>query len=52
MTSAATTAGITSLAAKGVDIILVIPDAGPGEAHVAAMQAATDAGATVVAVRV
>jgi ribose transport system substrate-binding protein len=46
---AATTAGITSLAAKGVDIILVIPDAGPGEAHVPAMQAATDAGSTVVA---
>lgn len=44
----ATTAGITSLAAKGVNIILVIPDAGPGEAHVAAMQAATTAGATVV----
>lgn len=46
---AATTAGITSLAAKGVDIILVIPDAGPGEAHVPAMQQATDAGSTVVA---
>ena len=31
-----TTSGITSLAAKGTDIILVIPDAGPGEAHLPA----------------
>lgn len=46
---AATTAAVTSMAAKGIDIILVIPDAGPGEAHVPAMQQATDAGSTVVA---
>lgn len=45
----ATTAAITSMAAKGIDIILVIPDAGPGEAHVPAMQQATTAGSTVVA---
>jgi ribose transport system substrate-binding protein len=46
---AATTAAITSFAAKNTDIILVIPDAGPGEAHLAAMKQATDAGSVVVA---
>lgn len=45
---AATTAGITSYAAKGVDIILVIPDAGPGEAHLPAIKQATAAGSLVV----
>jgi ribose transport system substrate-binding protein len=43
-----TTSGITSLAAKGTDIILVIPDAGPGEAHLPAIRQATQAGSTVV----
>ena len=43
-----TTAGITSLAAKGTDIILVIPDAGPGEAHLPAIRQATQAGSIVV----
>ena len=43
-----TTSGITSLAAKGTDIILVIPDAGPGEAHLAAIRQATQAGSIVV----
>ena len=43
-----TTAGITSLAAKGIDIILVIPDAGPGEAHLPAIRQATQAGSIVV----
>jgi ribose transport system substrate-binding protein len=46
---AATTSAITSMAAKGTDLILVIPDAGPGEAHLPALQTATDAGSTVVA---
>ncbi|MFE7844204.1 substrate-binding domain-containing protein [Microbacterium sp. NPDC057407] len=44
----ATTSGITSLAAKGTDIILVIPDAGPGEAHLPAIRQATDAGSIVI----
>ncbi len=44
----ATTSGITSLAAKGIDIILVIPDAGPGEAHLPAIRQATEAGSVVV----
>jgi ribose transport system substrate-binding protein len=43
-----TTSAITSMAAKGVDIILVIPDAGPGKAHVPAMRQATQAGSIVV----
>lgn len=43
-----TTSGITSLAAKGTDIILVIPDAGPGEAHLPAIRQATQAGSLVV----
>lgn len=43
-----TTSGITSLAAKGTDIILVIPDAGPGEAHLPAIKQASDAGSIVV----
>ena len=43
-----TTSGITSLAAKGTDIILVIPDAGPGEAHLAAIRQATQAGSIVI----
>lgn len=43
-----TTSGITSLAAKGTDIILVIPDAGPGEAHLPAIRQATQAGSVVV----
>lgn len=44
-----TTSGITSLAAKGTKIILVIPDAGPGEAHLPAIRQASQAGSTVVA---
>jgi ribose transport system substrate-binding protein len=44
----ATTTGITSLAAKGTDIILVIPDAGPGEAHLPAIRQATQAGSYVI----
>ena len=44
----ATTSGITSLAAKGTDIILVIPDAGPGEAHLPAIRQATQAGSIVI----
>lgn len=44
----ATNSGITSLAAKGTDIILVIPDAGPGEAHLPAIRQATQAGSIVV----
>lgn len=43
-----TTGGITSLAAKGTDIILVIPDAGPGEAHLPAIRQATQAGSIVI----
>jgi len=44
----ATTSGITSLAAKGTDVILVIPDAGPGEAHLPAIRQATQAGSIVI----
>ncbi|MFD2415088.1 substrate-binding domain-containing protein [Amycolatopsis pigmentata] len=44
----ATLAGITSLTTKGVNVLLVIPDAGPGASHLAAMRAATRAGVTVV----
>ncbi len=43
-----TTSGITSLAAKGTDVILVIPDAGPGEAHLPAIRQATQAGSIVI----
>ncbi|WP_235923770.1 substrate-binding domain-containing protein [Microcella pacifica] len=46
----ATTSGITSLAAKGTDIILVVPTAGPGEAHLPAMRQAVSAGSYVVAI--
>jgi ribose transport system substrate-binding protein len=46
----ATTSAITSMAAKGVNIIMVIPDAGPGEAHLPAMKTATQAGSIVMAV--
>ncbi|ARJ06723.1 hypothetical protein GCM10010988_20240 [Cnuibacter physcomitrellae] len=45
----ATTAAITSMAAKGTDIVLVIPDAGPGEAHLSALRGAVQSGSTVVA---
>ncbi len=45
----ATTAAITSMAAKGTDIVLVIPDAGPGEAHLSALRSAVQTGSTVVA---
>ncbi|TAJ48128.1 MAG: hypothetical protein EPO52_08110 [Herbiconiux sp.] len=45
----ATTAAITSMAAKGTDIVLVIPDAGPGEAHLSALRSAVQSGSTVVA---
>ena len=44
----ATNQAIVSMAAKGVDLILVIPDAGPGAAHLPAIRRATKAGATVV----
>lgn len=44
----ATNSAITSLAAKGTDIILVIPDAGPGEAHLPAIRTATQSGSIVV----
>lgn len=45
----ATTSAITSMAAKGTNIILVIPDAGPGQAHDQAMRTAMQAGSTVMA---
>lgn len=45
---AATTSAITSMAAKGVQLILAIPDAGPGEAHLPALRTATEAGSIVV----
>lgn len=45
---AATTSAITSYAAEGYEIILAIPDAGPGEAHLPALRTATDAGSVVV----
>ncbi|GAA1031675.1 hypothetical protein GCM10009557_27730 [Virgisporangium ochraceum] len=44
----ATLAGITGLASKGVDVLLVIPDAGPGAAHLSAIRQAKNAGATVI----
>lgn len=44
----ATNQAIVSMAAKGVDLILVIPDAGPGEAHLPAIRTAAQSGATVV----
>jgi len=44
----ATNQAIVSMAAKGVDLILVIPDAGPGESHLPAIRRATGSGATVV----
>lgn len=44
----ATTSAITSMAAKGIGIILVIPDAGPGDAHLPAIRTATKAGSIVV----
>lgn len=44
----ATTAAITSMAAKGTDVVLVIPDAGPGEAHLSALRSAVQSGSTVV----
>ncbi|MFB2579895.1 substrate-binding domain-containing protein [Herbiconiux sp. P15] len=45
----ATTAAITSMAAQGTDVVLVIPDAGPGEAHLSALRSAVQSGSTVVA---
>ena len=39
---AATTSAITSMAAKGIDIIMVIPDAGPGEAAPSALRGPPD----------
>lgn len=44
----ATNQAIVSMAAKGVDLILVIPDAGPGQAHLPAIRTASRNGATVV----
>ena len=44
----ATTSAITSFAAKGDKIILVIPDGGPGAAQLAAIRTATKAGSIVV----
>jgi len=44
----ATNQAIVSMAAQGVNLILVIPDAGPGEAMLPAIRRATQAGATVV----
>jgi ribose transport system substrate-binding protein len=44
----ATLAGITSLTSKGVNVLLVVADAGPGAAHLPALRAATKAGVTVV----
>ncbi|MFI7437404.1 substrate-binding domain-containing protein [Micromonospora haikouensis] len=43
-----TLAGITSMASKGVNVLLVIPDAGPGPAHLSALRAAANAGVTVI----
>lgn len=39
---------IVSMASKGTDLVLVIPDAGPGEAHLPAIRRATSSGSTVV----
>ncbi|WP_432837514.1 substrate-binding domain-containing protein [Dactylosporangium sp. CA-092794] len=44
----ATLAGITSLTSKGVNVLLVIPDAGPGASHLSALRAAAKAGVTVI----
>lgn len=44
----ATLAGITSMTTKGVDVLLVIPDAGPGPSHLSGLRAATRKGVTVV----
>jgi ribose transport system substrate-binding protein len=44
----ATTSAITSFAAKGDKIILVIPDGGPGAAQLPAIRTATKAGSIVV----
>ncbi len=45
---AATNAAITGAAAKGSNILLVIPDAGPGQAQLASIRKATKAGTIVV----
>ncbi|NEM92354.1 substrate-binding domain-containing protein [Galbitalea soli] len=45
---AATNSAITGAAAKGTNILLVIPDAGPGQAQLAAVRKATKAGTIVV----
>jgi ribose transport system substrate-binding protein len=44
----ATLSGITSLTSKKVDVMLVIPDAGPGASHLAALRAAYKAGVKVI----
>lgn len=44
----ATTSAVTSFAAKGDKIILVIPDAGPGAAQLPALRTASKAGSIVV----
>lgn len=44
----ATLSGITSLVTKGVNLLLVIPDAGPGASQLSALRSATAHGATVV----
>ncbi|TCB98357.1 ribose ABC transporter substrate-binding protein [Micromonospora zingiberis] len=43
-----TLAGITSMASKGVNVLLVIPTAGPGPAHLSALRTAANAGVTVI----
>ncbi len=45
---AATNAAITGAAAKGSNILLVIPDAGPGQAQLASIRKATKAGTIVI----
>jgi len=45
---AATNAAITGAAAEGSNILLVIPDAGPGQAQLASVRKATKAGTIVV----
>ncbi|MFC5503156.1 substrate-binding domain-containing protein [Lysinimonas soli] len=45
---AATNAAITGSAAKGSNILLVIPDAGPGQAQLASIRKASKAGTIVV----
>ncbi|MET7392812.1 substrate-binding domain-containing protein [Dactylosporangium sp. NPDC005572] len=44
----ATLAGITSLTSKGVNVLLVIADAGPGASHLSALRAAAKAGVIVI----